>query len=123
MPLEITNVHVASNALSGKFIGQSTENEVKDKLKIIYAMIGLRPQHFPVDEEKQFLHDYIFAKYGKKTLDELVLAFDLAIQGQLDIEDIKVYDQFTCEYLAKIMNGYREWLKTVSANAATYKKQ
>lgn len=122
MPLEIINVETAKKALSGKFIGQASEDEVKSKLKIIYAMIGLRPQHFPVDEEKQFLHDYIFLKYGKKTLDELVLAFDLAIQGQLPVEDIKVYDQFTCEYLARIMNGYREWLKNVSANAEVQKK-
>jgi hypothetical protein len=121
-PLEITNVNKANLALGGKFIGESTEQEVKERLKRIYAMIGLRPHHFPVDEEKQFLHDFIFVKYSRKTLDELVLAFELALDGQLDVEDVKVYDQFTCEYLARIMNGYRNWLKNVSAIEATKKK-
>lgn len=122
-PLEIINVDKAKKVLSGKLISDSTEDEIKDKLKIIYAMIGLRPQHFPVDEEKQFLHQYITSKYGNKTLNELVLAFDLAIQNQLDVEDVKVYDQFSCEYVARIMNGYRKWLLSVKKNSETIKEE
>lgn len=121
-PLEIINIEKAEKTLTGKLISQAAEEELKDKLKLIYVMVGLRPHHFPDGDEKNFLHGYIYQKYGNKTLNELVLAFDLAIQGQLDIEDTKVYDQFTCEYLARIMNGYRDWLKTVSANAAVHKK-
>ena len=120
-PLEIINLEKAKKVLQGKQINDSTEDELKAKLKIIYAMIGLRPQHFPVDEEKAFLHTYIYQKYGNKTLNELILAFDLAIQGQLEVDDAKVYDQFTCEYLAKIMNAYRNWLKFVTKNAEQYK--
>lgn len=120
-PLEITNIERAEKVLSGKLIHESSEDELKTKLKVIYTMVGLRPQHFPEDEEKAFLHTYIYQKYANKTLNELVLAFDLAIQGQLNIEDVKVYDQFSCEYLAKIMNGYREWLKIVHHNKFTHK--
>lgn len=119
MPLEITNIERAKKVLVGNLIKNATHIEIKDKLKVIYLMIGLRVQHWPEDEEKEFLINYIMAKYGNKTLSELVLAFDLAIQGQLDIDDAKVYDQFSCEYLAKIMNGYRVWLKLVTKNAHT----
>ena len=123
MPLEIINIDKVSKVLGGKKILYSSEDEIKQKLKLVYLMIGLRPHHFPENEEKQFLHNYIFEKYGNKTLDEIILAFDLAIQGQLDIDDAKVYDQFSCEYLAKIMNGYRKWLLNVSNNLKTIKKE
>ena len=57
---------------------------------------------------------FIRSEYGLKTLDELLLAFKLAIKGELEIEDVKVYDQFTCEYLARVMTAYRKWLKSKS---------
>lgn len=122
-PLEIINIEKVDKVLSGKMVQNATEQEFSEKMKVIYLMIGLRPHHFPADEEKSFLHNYIFQKYGNKTLNELVLAFDLAIQGQLEVDDVKVYDQFTCEYFAKIMTGYRQWLMQVVKNSDTLKNQ
>lgn len=69
-------------------------------------MIGLRPQHFPSPEEDLFIFNYLRVNFGHKTLDELYLAFDLAIKGELDT-DVKVYDQFSIEYLVRIMNAFR----------------
>lgn len=109
--------------LSDKKISQASEEELKDKLKIVYTMIGLREKHLPVKEEKKLLHNYIFLKYGNKTLSEILLAFDLAIQGRLNVDDVKVYDQFSCEYFARIMNGYRLWLNEVNKNIITFKKE
>ncbi len=82
-------------------------------------MVGLRPHHWPVEQEKEDLHNYIRLKYGKKTLSELILAFDLAINNELDLkpDDIKVYDQFTIAYLAQIMTGYKKWLSQQSKQA------
>ena len=72
-------------------------------------MIGLRPQHFPTKEEDVFLFRYIRSHYGRHSIDELYLAFDLAINNKLDIDDYKVYDQFSIEYLVRIMNAYRRY--------------
>jgi len=69
-------------------------------------MIGLRPQHFPSPEEDLFIFNYLRVNFGHKTLDELYLAFDLAIKGKLDIES-KPYDQFSILYLVSIMNAFR----------------
>ena len=69
-------------------------------------MIGLRPQHFPSPEEDLFIFNYLRINYGHKTLDELYLAFDLAIKGTTEV-DCKVYDQFSIEYLVRIMNAFR----------------
>lgn len=93
-------------------IQDCTEDEIKSKLLVIYGMIGLRASHYPTGNEKKNLHDYIIIKYGKKTMSEFVLAFDLAINNELDLkpEDVKVYDQFTISYLASIMSAYKKWL-------------
>lgn len=114
LPIETIEVNVnrAKNALNDKLIGECTEDEVKAKLKLIYSMVGLRPNNYPQDQEKTDLHHYIFLKYGKKTLSEFVLAFDLAINNELDLsrDEVKVYDQFTISYLATIMSAYKKWL-------------
>lgn len=102
----------AENALQDKLIMECTEDEIRPKLALIFSMVGLRPQHFPSGQEKQDLHDYLRMKFGKKTLSELVLAFDLAINNELDIkpDDVKIYDQFTIAYLALVMGAYKKWL-------------
>lgn len=69
-------------------------------------MIGLRPHHFPSKEEDIFIFQYLRKKYGNRTIDELYLAFDLAINNKLDIDEVKVYDQFSIEYLVRIFNAY-----------------
>ena len=114
LPIETIEVNVnrAKNALNDKLICECTEEEVKAKLKLLYSMVGLRPNNYPQDQEKTDLHHYIFLKYGKKTLSEFVLAFDLAINNELDLrrDEVKVYDQFTISYLATIMAAYKKWL-------------
>lgn len=114
LPIEIIDVNVnrAQAALKDKLITDCTEEEIKPKLILIYSMVGLRPQYYPSPDEKKNLHDYIRLKFANKTLSELVLAFDLAINNELDLkpDDIKIYDQFTIAYLAQIMAAYKSWL-------------
>jgi hypothetical protein len=118
LPIEATkkNVSRANIALNTKKVCECTEEEIKAKLTLIYSLVGLRPQHYPIGQEKIDLHNYIVLKFGQKTLGELVLAFDLAISCELELtrDEVKVYDQFTISYIANIMAAYRKWLKSVS---------
>ena len=98
------------NILLSKKIADSTDGEIQDGLLKIFLLVGLRMQHYPDKLHNQFLINYIRKEYAHKTLDELQLAFELAIKQQLDIDDCKVYDNFSIEYLVRIMNGYRLWL-------------
>ncbi len=124
-PVETTdfNLKRAENALKEKLIMDCLEEEVKDKLLLIYSMVGLRVTHYPQGQEKEDIHNYLRLKYGQKTLSELVLSFDLAISNELEIEpdDVKVYDQFTIAYLARIMSAYKVWLYKVYQNWKTKK--
>jgi len=117
LPIETIDVYSnrAENALKDVFIRDCSEDEIKPKLTLIFSMVGLRPQHYPTGDEKKNLHDYLRLKFANKTLSELVLAFDLAINNELDIkpDEVKVYDQFTIAYLAQIMAAYKKWLYNI----------
>lgn len=102
-----TQTDTIHKARRSKLLLDCTDSEIAQRLSLVYFMIGLRPQHFPTKEEDVLIFKYIRLKYGKQTIDELYLAFDLAINGNLDIDDVKVYDQFSIEYLVRIMNAYR----------------
>lgn len=96
--------------LFGKKIAEASDSEIQETLLKTFVLVGLRMQHYPDKLHNQFLINYIRKEYAHKTLDELQLAFELAIKQQLDIEDYKVYDNFSIEYLVRIMNAYRLWL-------------
>ena len=102
------------DALGGLKIKDATDKELSERFTLIYWMIGLRPQHFPTPEQDKFLFSYIRDNFGSRTTTELILAFDRAINGVLDIDDVKCYDQFTLEYFCRIFNAYRKWVFNLS---------
>jgi len=57
------------------------------------------------------LIQFIQKNYGGHTPDEIRLAFDLAVSGELDVEDVKCYENFSPLYFAQIMNAYRIWAR------------
>lgn len=71
--------------------------------------IGLRANNWPTDEEKLLLQQHIVRFYGNHTLDEIRLAFDMAITGRLDVQ-ANCYENFSCLYFSTIMNAYRQWV-------------
>jgi hypothetical protein len=91
----------------------SDGNQFKDIMRYMFAVVGLRAQNFPVGVEKQFLHQFIQNNYGGHTAAEIRLAFDMAIQGLLDLDprDVKCYENFSIAYFTTIMNAYRKWAR------------
>lgn len=92
-------------------ISQLTEEDLKKVLRYVYSLVGIRAQNLPAGEEKIFLHAYIFEHYGSHTPAEIRLAFDMAVQGQLDLapDEVKCYENFSVLYFATIMRAYRAW--------------
>jgi len=113
---QIARIVNASKSL--KFI-DADENQIRKTLSVIFLMIGLRPQHFPTEQETAFLIKHIKSEYGTKGLDDMILAFELAVTHKLYIKDVNPYDQFTILYLGNIMEAYRVYrnhnLKSVQA--------
>lgn len=86
---------------------------MKQALRYIYVLVGLRAHNFPTGEEKQLLHAFIFKNYGGHTPAEIKLAWDLGIMQKLNVkpENVICYENFTVAYFARIMEAYREWAK------------
>lgn len=72
--------------------------------------VGLRAANWPNDFEKQILVQHIFQNFGGNRLDEIRLAFDMAIIGSLDV-DANCYENFSCLYFSNVMYAYREWAR------------
>jgi len=72
--------------------------------------IGLRSQNWPSEEEKTVLINHIIKGYNGHTISEIKLAFDMAIEGKLDVE-VNCYENFSCLYFSNIMSSYRQWAK------------
>jgi hypothetical protein len=100
-------------ALSKPRIISAPVEVLKESLRQIFFLIGLRAEQIPADEEKGFLIQYIVENYGGHTADEVTLAFKMAIQGALKIEDKKVqcYGIFSPLYFTTIMDAYRDWAR------------
>lgn len=98
-------------ALRTVFIKDASFEQVKEQLRLVMLKIGIRAQNLPNDLEKLILYQHIVENFSGNKLDEIKLAFDMAIGGKLDIEEkeIPCYENFSCLYFSKIMNAYRKW--------------
>lgn len=98
-------------ALTSTKIKESSLEEIKQSLRYVMVKVGLRSQNWPNDEEKQILIAHIVQHFGNNTIDEIKLAFDLAITGKLELDknEISCYENFSCLYFSQIMVAYRGW--------------
>lgn len=80
-------------------------------------LVGLRAANLPSPEETQILTAFIYKKYTGLTIDEIQLAFEKAVSGELEIDTANCYENFSCEYFGKIMAAYKKWAsKTFNEN-------
>lgn len=99
-------------ALNAAPIAKVPIDQVKEALRYAMVKIGLRSQNWPQDEEKALLLAHIVREYGNHTVEEIRLAFDMAIAGKLELlpgESVNCYENFSCLYFSSIMNAYRRW--------------
>lgn len=74
-----------------------------------FAKVGLRKENLPHKDEGLLLVQHLITNYGNHTIPEIDLAFDLAISGQLELDKVESFENFSCLYLSKIINAYRKW--------------
>lgn len=98
-------------AIAEKKLRDVDEEELKKALRYVFMVVGIRGQNIPTGVEKEFLHAYIVKHFGGHTPAEIRQAFDMAVQGQLDLDprDVKCYENFSVMYFSTIMRAYRIW--------------
>jgi uncharacterized protein YnzC (UPF0291/DUF896 family) len=100
-----------THALATESLKQASDEQIKQVLRLAMVLIGLRAQNWPNDEEKIILLGFIRANFYQHKIGELRLAFELAVSGKLDLGEngATCYENFSCEYVGRIMRAYRKW--------------
>lgn len=98
-------------ALQSNLIRVAVLDDIRESLRLVMVKIGLRAQNWPNDLEKLVLFEHIRENFGGNTVEEIKLAFEMAMAGKLDlpIEDVKCYENFSCAYFSLIMTSYQRW--------------
>jgi len=110
-------------ALQSQRITQLDIEPLKQALRYAMVLVGIKAHNVPNDREKSVLIQFIQKNYGGHTPDEIRLAFDLAVSGELDVEDVKCYENFSPLYFAQIMNAYRKWARPKHGEIKTKPKE
>lgn len=97
-----------ADAIKGVKLKDTPVLEFKKTLRMIMLKLGIRGQNLPDEEEKKVLIHHIYTHYGEHTTEEVKLAFEMGIEGKLNV-DMRAFENFSCLYFSQVMNAYREW--------------
>ena len=81
------------------------QNSLISLLAYLYALLGLKTDKLPSNEESFVISDFIRSKFSAYSFDDFKTAFKMAAAGELDV-DANTYQNFSCEYIGKIMKSY-----------------
>lgn len=93
-------------------IAKCSQNDIETVLKASFVRIGLRGQNLPNGLEKDVLLNEITECYSNLTIQQFNQAFELLTRQDLDIEST-AYENFSVEYLHKVMKSYLRWSSKV----------
>ena len=98
-------------AFQAQKIATASDEQIKEVLRYAMILVGIRANNMPVEIEKQVLIGFVRKKYAGHTIQELRIAFEKAVAGELSLKPAEVnpYENFTCEYVGRIMRAYRDW--------------
>jgi hypothetical protein len=99
------------NAMQEKKISWCENETLTQALRYCMMIIGIREKNLPTQMEFDFLKDFLRRNFAGHTTAELKLAFEMATAGRLELgnDGAKCYENFSCEYLGRIMSAYRKW--------------
>ena len=77
---------------------------LRENLAYIFTLIGLT--RLPDTIELEVIEDFIRSTYPFFTIQEMRIAFKMAVQGKFDC-NIEHYEKFSPKYISGIMNAYK----------------
>lgn len=98
-------------ALAGNKIATAPDEDLKQALRYAMLLVGIRAQNMPQEDERAVLLSFVRRTYPGHTPAEIRLAFEKAVAGELNLspDEVKPYENFSCEYVGRIMRAYRVW--------------
>lgn len=104
----LTEVEKFGLAITGNRIDQVEPIRIREVVGMILVKLGIREHNLPTGLEMEVLVNHIHDNYGRFTIEEVKLAFDLAIMNKLDC-DANPYEVVSCRYVSVVMEAYRVW--------------
>lgn len=88
----------------------TAKEHIGEQLKLIYELIGLRPDNWPSTAANIAIADFVFSKYKNFAAIEIKYAFDLAFQNRLSVGvKLEHFQAFSIPYMDKILAAYVEF--------------
>jgi len=110
---------VQQNTLVKSFEGNKLKNVsnvqlIADLLTELFVLSGLSLNNYPNDNEEALLIRFVRGNFENYTINEIRLAFTLAVKRDLmpfmgKNADVSHYQNFSVEYFCKIMTGFRKY--------------
>jgi len=109
--LKTGELEIFEEAINQPKIISASNEEIKQSLRYAMILVGVRANtiNAMADEEKMILIEFMKNKFGYHTVSEIKLAFTKAAAHEFDIKEVAHYENFTCEYVGRIMSAYRKW--------------
>ena len=91
------------------------DEPIKQALRYVFVLIGLKPEQFPTEIEKQVLIQFIYSNYGSLAVDEIKIAFELGVKGEFnDPKLMEHFGNFSSMYFAKVVEAYKNYRNKVA---------
>jgi len=84
-----------------------SDEPIRQVLRYIFTLIGIRAENIPNDIQKSVLINYIQNDLKHYSVDDFKIAFHLMLKNELDCES-NHYQNFNPMYLAQVMNAYNK---------------
>lgn len=108
---DISLIQAANNNKIKKYAGLQ---EIGGILFYLYQMTGLNKNNYPTKEESLILANFIHSEFQNSTLEEIKLAFTLAIKMELSQflgknDSVEHFQSFSPVYFSKIMAAFKKY--------------
>jgi len=84
-----------------------SDEPIKQVLRYVFTLIGIRAENIPNDIQKSVLIHYIQNDLKQYSVDDIKIAFHLLLKNELDC-DPNHYQSFSAMYLSNVMNAYHK---------------
>lgn len=86
---------------------------LKEALVYVFDLIGLKELSMPDVREMNVLLQFIDNKLSMFSPLDFKIAFEMAVAGEIEVKDLKHYNNFNSLYLSDVMKVYKEYRNKV----------
>jgi hypothetical protein len=97
------------NTCGLRLLSECDEEEIKQPIRYMMMLGGLRENNFPTDAEKIVLIEFVQNFYPDYSPEEIKYAFSNAYAGKFPKIEVNPYQNFSAEYIGRVLGAYEKW--------------